>query len=171
MKSRMNEKTSSDTWRNRFLCLALFYSTFSKDPSTKVGCVITDTLNRPMGFGTNGFSREYKHDDATFLDRQEKYKRVLHAEENAIYNATKDVRGCIAYITHPPCLHCCHVLSQNGIYKVVTIKPSGDFSDRWCIEETKKELDDLDIELELVFSPFNDSIRQSLNQWQKIVIG
>jgi dCMP deaminase len=171
MELRMNEKTSSDTWRDRFLCFALFYSTFSKDTSTKVGCVITDSLNRPIGFGTNGFARTYQHDEATFEDRVEKYKRVLHAEENAIYNATKEVRGGTAYISHPPCLHCSHILAQNGISKVVSIKPTGEFADRWCIKETTFELDALGVEFEVVERPSSDSIVKALDQWQKTVIG
>jgi dCMP deaminase len=164
-------KTSQNTWSERFLCFALFYATFSKDPSTKVGCVITDGQNRPIGFGTNGFSRTYRFDEDTFNDRPEKYKRVLHAEENAIFNASKSVDGCIAYVTHPPCLHCSHVLAQNGIFKVVAIKPNENFSERWDYLETKAEMMDVGMEFVLIEKPSSDTIIQALNQWQKTVIG
>lgn len=164
-------KTPETVWRDKFLCMALFYSTFSKDPSTKVGCVITDTLNKPVGFGTNGFSRMYHDSEHVFNDRSEKYKRVLHAEENAIFNATGSTLGTIAYLTHPPCLHCCHVLSQNGIFKVVAIKPTGEFSERWNLEETANELKELDMVFESVEEPSSDSIIQTLDQWQRIVKG
>jgi len=164
-------KTSQDMWSDRFLCLALFYSTFSKDPSTKVGCVLTDSLNRPIGFGTNGFSRTYTRDEERFDDRAEKYKRVLHAEENAIYNATKDTMGSIAYLTHPPCLHCVHVLAQNGIYKVVAIKPNEDFGSRWNLKETRDEIMNVGMTFDLIKSFSSDTIIQALDQYQKSVIG
>lgn len=167
----MTEKTSSEVWRDRFLCFALFYSTFSKDPSTKVGCVIADYMNRPIGFGTNGLARSSSDSDAILNNRTEKYKRVLHAEENAIFNAAKSVDGCIAYLTHPPCLHCCHVLAQNGITDVVAIVPSGKFVERWNVKETEDELKDLGINFVLVDEPSSDSIIQALDQWQRIIKG
>jgi dCMP deaminase len=105
-----------------------------------------DSKRRPIGWGTNGLSRFSSDSEAILNVREEKYKRVLHAEENAIYNATKDTEGATAFVTHPPCLHCCHVLSQNGIIRVVTIKPRGEFAKRWHLDETEKELRDLGIE-------------------------
>lgn len=165
--------TEETVWRDRFLCLALLYSTFSKDPSTKVGCVLADYMHRPLGFGTNGFSRNSPDSDELFKNREEKYKRVLHAEENAIYNATKSLETAnpIAYMTHPPCLHCCHVLSQNFVTNVVAIKPTGEFASRWNLKETEKELDELGIGFELVEKPSNDALLKAISQFHKIVEG
>lgn len=158
-------KTSRETWRDRFLCLALFYSTFSKDPSTKVGCVIVDHLNRPIGWGTNGFARTSSDAEHLFAVREEKYKRVLHAEENAIYNATDGLNGATAYLTHPPCLHCCHVLAQNGIAKVVAIEPTGEFAERWHLNETTQELNDLCVKFQAIRKPNIESMIDAMNQY------
>lgn len=164
-------KTPKKIWIDRFLCFALFYSTFSKDPSTKVGCVIVDNMNRPIGFGTNGLSRTASDSEEIFNNREEKYKRVLHAEENAIYNATEKPIGYTAYVTHPPCLHCTHVLAQNGIGRVIAIKPTGEFAQRWNLDETKDEMKDVGVDFIAVEKPSSDSIVKALDQWQKIVRG
>lgn len=167
----MNNKTSQAKWDNRFLSFALMYSTISKDPSTKIGCLIVDSLNRPVGWGTNGFSRHSSDSENFFNNREEKYKRVLHAEENALYNAMQSVVGCTAYLTHPPCLNCCHRLSQNGITRVVAIHPNEDFSKRWNMAETKDELGDLGIQFEVISEPNSDTIIEALDQFQKVTIG
>ena len=161
-------KTPYEVWRDRFLCLAITYSVISKDPSTKVGCVIVDNLNRPVGWGTNGFARTSSDSKKLFTTREEKYKRVLHAEENAIYNATSSVVGATAFLTHPPCLHCCHALAQNHIKGVVAIKPTGAFADRWNLEETEHELIDLGISFELVDSPDMSMMVDSFEQFKKL---
>lgn len=164
-------KTPQSVWDERFICFALMYSTISKDPSTKVGCFIADTLHRPVGWGTNGFSRMSSDSEELFNNRDEKYKRVLHAEENAIFNATESTNGCVAYLTHPPCLHCCHVLSQNGISRVVAIKPKGEFAKRWNLDETEAELNDLGIHFVVLDEPSNYTIIQALDQWHKVIKG
>jgi dCMP deaminase len=42
-------------WDLRFLTLAKTVSTWSKDPSTKVGAVIVDKNRRVVSLGYNGF--------------------------------------------------------------------------------------------------------------------
>lgn len=157
------------SWNDIFLSFAIMYSTVSKDPSTQVGCVIVDQLNKPVGWGTNGFSRQSSDNPELFNNREEKYKRVLHAEENAIYNSTRDTHGCTAYLTHPPCLHCCHALSQNGIVKVVAIKPSGEFASRWNLEETESELRDLGIEFLTYDEVSEETLLKTKKQFDKLL--
>jgi dCMP deaminase len=133
-----------NTWDRRFLGLALFYSSFSKDPSTKVGCVLVNDKNVPVGLGYNGFSRHSKDLPEILNDRPEKYKRTIHAEENAIYNRTGDIEGSIAYLTHPPCVPCVNRLSQNGIKDVRFIQGTDeDFYERWNLGESVSEIEEL----------------------------
>ena len=92
-----------DKWDLRFLKAAQEVATWSKDPSTKVGCVIVDPeLQRRTGEGFNGFPRFMSDDERLYADREVKYARTLHAELNAVLFAKK-TEGCTAYVTHPPC--------------------------------------------------------------------
>lgn len=133
-------------WDVRFLQMAAFVATWSKDPSTQVGAVVADSFNRIVSLGYNGFPRGAA-DDSRLNIRPEKYKRVIHAEENAILNATGSVNGCQMFLTHPPCLHCCGILKQAGIYRVVFEEPSPQFRERWNLEETVEYLKELHIEV------------------------
>lgn len=133
-------------WDIRMLQLAAFVATWSKDPSTRVGCVLTDSFNRILGVGYNGFPRGAE-DDHRLNVREEKYKRVIHAEENAILNSHGDLNGSIAYLTHPPCLHCCGMLKQVGVSKVVFEEPKPEFASRWNLGDTVEYLKELNIEV------------------------
>jgi len=50
-------------WDIRFLDLAKLVSTWSKDPSTKIGAVITDRDNKIVSLGYNGFPKKVADDD------------------------------------------------------------------------------------------------------------
>jgi dCMP deaminase len=67
-------------WDKNFLQLAKTVSTFSKDPSTKVGAVIVDDDNRVISIGYNGFPKGIKDDnrlDNRVVDaRHESFKRA-----------------------------------------------------------------------------------------------
>lgn len=94
---------------------------FSKDPSTKVGCVITGEGNEILTTGYNGFPRGVTDSEDRFEDRATKYKFTCHAEANAIYNAARTgamLDGSTAYITFPPCGECSKVMAQAGIRTV-----------------------------------------------------
>jgi len=62
-------------------------------------------------------------------------------------NASRNLKGCSAFLTHPPCSHCIGVLSQVGISRVVFAQPSQDFNQRWNMEETVDYLKELGIEV------------------------
>jgi len=132
-------------WDVRFLQMATFVSTWSKDPSTQVGAVIADKDNRMIGLGYNGFPRGVA-DDHRLQDREQKYKLVIHAEENAILNSTATTHGCTIFSSHPPCLHCAGMLKQAGIARVVFEEPTGAFKSRWNLDETLNYLKELEIE-------------------------
>lgn len=135
---------SNSVWDQRFLQMAALVATFSKDPSTQVGCVLVNKRNQILSLGFNGFPRGAE-DDHRLHDRPTKYKMVIHAEENAVLNATSLLEGATAYLTHPPCLHCSGVLKQVGISRVVFVEPTGAFKERWNLEETVEYLRELGI--------------------------
>lgn len=122
----------SDKWDRRFLALAEHIGSWSKDPSTKVGCVIVDPERVVVATGYNGFPRGCDDSPELYADRERKYRRIVHAERNALLFACRPVRGCTVYTTpFPPCAPCAAMLIQAGIVRVVAPKPSAELFDRW----------------------------------------
>ncbi len=124
-------------WDLRYLHLAKVFSTWSKDPSTKVGAVIAKG-KLLVSSGYNGFPQGVLDDPETLENRQQKYKRVIHAEVNAILFAKKR-KNCTLY-TYPllPCSCCASIIIQSGITSVVSID---NIPERW------KESIDVSLEL------------------------
>ena len=137
---------SKANWDMRYLQMAALVATFSKDPSTQIGAVCVDSKKRVRGVGFNGFSRNTE-DDHRLDDRPTKYKMVIHAEHNCLMNCTAGTEGATIYVTLPPCLHCCAILDQHGISRVVFAQPSQDFNQRWNMQETVDYLKELGIEV------------------------
>jgi dCMP deaminase len=137
-----------DKWDYRFLDLAEFISSWSKDPSTKVGAVITDQNNRIVSIGYNGFPQDITDDDR-LEDRETKYKIIIHGEMNAILFANRSLQNCTLY-TYPfmPCPRCASIIIQTGIKRVVSYN---NMPDRWKEEcdVSKSLFQESDIELKL----------------------
>ena len=106
--------------------LAGHVATWSKDPSTRVGCVIVDKQNRVVSLGFNGFPRGIKDTTLRYLDKEVKYLFVAHAERNALDNAPLSVEGCTLYSLLLPCNECAKSIIQKGITKVVSYEPEWD---------------------------------------------
>lgn len=106
-------------WHKRFIELARHFASWSKDPSTKVGAVLIDEKHRVVGEGYNGFPRGIEDSPERLNDRPTKYALVVHAEVNAILNATRaDLDDCSLYCTHLPCSGCAKLIIQAGIRRV-----------------------------------------------------
>ena len=87
-----------ERWMFRLMELAELVASWSKDPNTKVGAVIADWDFRVHGIGYNGFPAGVADDDRRLSDREAKHACTVHAEINAIHNATK-TRGLALYTT------------------------------------------------------------------------
>ena len=126
----MNSQNCSK-WDYRFLDLAEFISSWSKDPSTKVGAVITDKNNRIISVGYNGFPQNII-DNERLDDRETKYRIIVHGEMNAILFANRTLKDCTLY-TYPfmPCPRCAGIIIQTGINRVVSYN---NMSERWKSE-------------------------------------
>ena len=114
--------TSSIHWRKRYLGLAKEISTWSKDPSRKIGAVAVGTKGEILAQGYNGFPRGIFDGPARLNDRETKYKYVVHAEMNVIYNATFNgvsLDGADLYVYGlPVCSECAKGIIQVGIKRV-----------------------------------------------------
>lgn len=115
-------------WDTRFIDLAKLVAGWSKDPSTQVGAVIVDKDKRIVSTGFNGFPQGVD-DEST--EREIKLLRTIHAEENALLFARRDVTGMTVYVTRPPCARCAAKLIQSGVSRVVYPLPPIDFIERW----------------------------------------
>jgi dCMP deaminase len=119
-------------WSDRFLDLATHIATWSKDPSSKVGAVIVNGDRQVVGMGYNGFPRGASDDPTLYNDRPEKYRRVVHAEVNAVLNATSSTQGATVFVTHPPCSQCMALLIQAGVKTVVHPRPDPAMAERFA---------------------------------------
>lgn len=105
-------------WNEYYIKIAKVISEKSKDPSTKVGCVIVSTNNEPISFGYNGFIAKC---DEKFMSLEKPQKDYLeiHAEMNALIFAKRDLKGATVYVTHASCENCLKHLAQAGIKRIV----------------------------------------------------
>ena len=114
--------SGSITWRDRYLNLAKHISTWSKDPSRQIGAVAVGSKGEILAQGFNGFPRGIHDLDYRLAYREEKYKYVVHAEMNVIYNASFNgvsLDGADLYVYGlPVCNECAKGIIQVGIKRV-----------------------------------------------------
>lgn len=124
-------------WDLRFIELAKHVATWSRDPSTKVGAVIVRPDRSIASVGYNGFPRGVLDLPQRYADREQKYPRVVHAEQNAILSAHERLTGHTLYISPlPPCAHCAGSIIQSGISRVVTDCDVASLPERWLADLT-----------------------------------
>jgi len=127
--------TSPQGWGGRYTHLAKEISTWAKDPSTKVGAVVIGKHGQVLSQGYNGFPRGIRDTEERWGERERKYELVVHAEMNAIYNASlsgMSLRGATLYVYGCPiCNECAKGIIQVGIKKVVATRPKDADLARW----------------------------------------
>ena len=118
--------------------LAKEVSTWSKDPSTKIGSVAVSNKKQILSLGYNGFPSKIKDDDRLF-DRPEKLKLVIHSEMNLILNALKNGvsldNAAIFVYNLPICSSCAKHVIQSGISEIYLSFPK-DIKEMWIEEST-----------------------------------
>lgn len=120
-------------WDLRFLRLAREIATWSKDPTTQVGCVIT-LDNVIIGTGYNGFPKGIFDEEMLLQDKDAKRLRMIHAEDNAAFYATRPLKGSTVYVTHHPCAACAARLIRGEPRMIIIPKsPSNPLSEDWSI--------------------------------------
>ena len=120
----MDKRQDYISWDEYFMGVALLAAQRSKDPSTQVGACIVDGDKRILSTGYNGFPKGCSDDEFPW-NRDEacgetKYPFVVHAELNAILNASgKKLAGATVYVALFPCHECAKAIIQSGIKEVV----------------------------------------------------
>ena len=120
----MDKRENYISWDEYFMGVALLASQRSKDPSTQVGACIVDGDKRILSTGYNGFPKGCSDDEFPW-NRDDskgdtKYSYVVHAELNAILNASgKKLAGATLYVGLFPCNECAKAIIQSGIKEVI----------------------------------------------------
>lgn len=148
-------------WDKRFLELAEYFSTYSKDPETKVGCVLASPKDKEFTtYGFNGFAKGEPDDVELYLDKNHKRKNVKHAEINALNKLLKfGPGGYTLYVNLPPCPDCARAIVQSGsINRIVSynlthcvISKTPEWLGKWSerLNETWQILDAGGVKMEL----------------------
>lgn len=128
----------SSKWDKRYMELAKQVGTWSKDPSKQIGAVAIGSKGQVLAQGYNGFPRGIDDNESRLNTKETKYKYVVHAEMNLIYNATFNgisLNGSTVYVSGlPVCSECAKGLIQVGVKQIVMSKDSLENSDEKWLE-------------------------------------
>lgn len=109
------------SWDEYFMATAVLIASRSTCERLRVGCVIVTggaRKNRIVAAGYNGFLPGTPHVSRV---RDGHEQATVHAEQNAIADAARrgsSVEGCVAYVTHYPCINCAKILAAAGIAEI-----------------------------------------------------
>lgn len=135
MKGILSLSMAINKWYKRYLRLAAEVATWSKDPNTQVGAVVVGSKGQILSQGYNGFPRGINDTAKRLNDRDTKLSLVVHAEMNAIFNATYSgvsLDGSTIFIHGlPACSECAKGIIQVGIKKVVVSKQCIEARPHW----------------------------------------
>jgi dCMP deaminase len=142
---KISSNHCSQKWDERFLGVAREISSWSKDPSTKVGSIAVSIERKIIAQGYNGFPAGCDDSEAFYNNRETKYARVIHAETNVICNACNSRIGlhhATVYIYGMyPCPECVKLLSQVGIARIVFQLGETQNLEKWKVDfEVSKSL-------------------------------
>ena len=111
--------TKQNEWDEYFMRIAEVVASKSKDPSSKMGCVIVDGNKRVVSLGYNGMIQCADESKMTLSERPMKYYFAIHSEMNALIFAKRDLTGCTIYNRVATCENCLKYCLQAGIKRFV----------------------------------------------------
>lgn len=112
---------------SKYMGLAWFYASFSKDPNTQIGSCVVSSSNKLIGCGYNGPPRKIQ-DDSFSWERPSKnnpnslskYDLITHAEINAMGDLSASLlQDSTLYVTAMPCEDCMLKMIEKEIGRVV----------------------------------------------------
>jgi dCMP deaminase len=143
------------SWHKKYLRLAKHISEWSKDPSTSVGAIAIGDIGQILATGYNGLPRQISDTYERLNTRELKYKYVVHAEMNCIYNATHNgvsLKNSTLYVYGLPiCSECAKGVIQVGIKKVI-MPFDINTPEKWkeSFDQSKNMFDEVGIDYEYV---------------------
>lgn len=151
-----------NSYHNRALAVAAD----SPDEQTKVGALlIHSTSGAVIGSGYNGFIRKGPDQDLP-KTRPDKYKYIIHAETNLLYNCCRHgivTEKCFVYCTLSPCVNCLRALYQAGIKEVY-------FKEKYRDFEENCNMKDLDLNVTPLFDGPVKGL-ETTDEFYKLIIG
>ena len=129
-------------WDEYFMGIAILAARRSKDPNTQVGACIVSKDNIIISTGYNGMPKGCSDDEYPWdrTGEETKYPYVVHAELNAILNASgRDLRDSRIYVALFPCNECAKAIIQSGIREIVYL--SDKYKDSMSTLASKRMLD------------------------------
>mgnify|MGYP000607068078 CR=1 FL=1 len=115
--------TLSNKWDIRYLDLAKEIASWSKDPSKQIGAVAIGEKGQVLAQGYNGFPRGMMDSQHLYINKTEKYARIIHAEMNMIFNASFNgvcLNGSSVYVSGlPTCSDCAKGLIKVGVKELI----------------------------------------------------
>ena len=108
---------SRPTWDDYFKEIVQVTARRSSCHRLQVGCLFVSD-NRIVSQGYNGFLPGCDH---VSIVRDGHEQATVHAEQNAISDCAKrgvSCKGCVAYITHYPCIICARILLASGVSEI-----------------------------------------------------
>lgn len=139
-----------NSWDKYFLELAEQVKSRSKDPSTQTGAIIVRPDNTIVSTGYNGFPKRIADLPSLLNNREEKYKRIVHCEMNAILQSKESLEGCTLYtVPFISCSNCAKHVITVGIKRCVAPKIPPHLEERWGgdLELTRSLFKEAGIEL------------------------
>ena len=130
-------------WTSYFFDGIPWIASKSKDPNTKVGCIITNQDHSIVATGYNGFPRGVYDDTERYEDRDIKLQLVVHAELNAIAYAAKHgvpLDNTTLYIDWVPCQNCMKAIIQAGITKIYINGDSPQFNNKELFQRWRSSI-------------------------------
>jgi len=106
------------SWLDYGIALAKTAALRSEDPFVKAGCCLFRPDNSVASLGYNGAPPGI---DIDWSDRDERRKRVIHAETNALKNI-KPQEADRVFVTLMPCGDCIKNIASYGIKQVFYVK-------------------------------------------------
>lgn len=110
------------SWDEYFMGIAMLAARRSKDPNTQVGACIVSDENVIISTGYNGMPKGCSDDEYPWerTGEETKYPYVVHAELNAILNASgRNLKGSRIFVALFPCNECAKAIIQSGIKEVL----------------------------------------------------
>lgn len=140
------------SWDEFFMGVAKLASKRSKDPNTRHGCCIVKD-NKIVSVGYNGLPKGLS-DDGNYWEKPQKYEYSVHAEENALFNATVDLTGSILYLYsdkgYYPCSRCARGILQNDIYEVVLDTEIQEDTEKYTWNYTKHMFEQANVKVRIL---------------------
>jgi dCMP deaminase len=104
-----------------YMNIAIAVATKSTCLDKQVGAIVVSPEGKVIATGYNGAPCGIEHCTTTdnCLKKENQPCIAVHAEANAIVQATQSLKGSTIYVTHSPCLECTKLIINAGIDRIV----------------------------------------------------